>query len=771
MSRPPSSTRATAALLALALQAVPATSLAAPPDAAGGPAGEVVQSPDRTESPAAADRTESPAAVFRRLAESGELVRSVMLRDLGFGQPIVFSGTDAERQVFFGLPREVPIRGAEIDIVGSHLKGPEGRLNLVADIAGRPAAAFAFEGNEGDFRRTVPVPAPDAPDGFLRMGLRFAAVTSGDRCTDQRFIGNSVTIDPRTMLRYRIDPRDVANVRSAWSLLPYEAVVAVPDATLTRAQFDAALRVGLALHASGRKPVFVRMPAIGETVATGDIAVPEALGDVAAFRPFIDVPGEVEIRSAAERGAWHVLRAVAGRPPADIAVGGPDLRRAVASDVEALRAEIGRGDAGLLADFDRWVEGSMREPGKPGEASLSSSLVLGHPVIELDTESAPVSAALIGSRWLRLARSASLGVSLAEEGERSADYLPLSRLSGGFPAQAITDYGEWAISFTAAQLPPDRWPDAVELEMRVAPDSGDAAPVVSVLLNDTLLRAQKADDPSSVMRLSADIPRFLLGANNTLKIALQRGALAGDCKAVPRGYLAQVLPTSRLSLATASLDGQFFGLLPHFAKRGSTFVPPDYLDRPLESLPFVTAFLRSLSVTATSLRLSVAQPGGTIAPDSHFIAFGSGLEGARKGVRLSDDALVLAGGDGQPLVDLTGIGDVAVAQIAEIGKVQGVIVDTPAGRPLPEVRLDQLADGDVAVVDETGIIAEFGSAERRADALDRMLYEPAALFFRYREYIVAGLAVLAALITMRVVRTVVTRRKRRQAAADKPGHG
>lgn len=747
----PAAACATAALLAFCAHSAPAATA----DGAFGPAG--------------ADGTFSPAAVFQRLGESRELVRTVMLRDLGFGQPIVFGGSEAERQVFFGLPREIPVRKAEIDLFGSHLKAPDGRLTLVADIAGRPVATLGFEGSEGEFVRTIPVASPEAPDGFLRMGLRFAAVGTGDRCTDQRSIGNTVTIDPRTRLRYAVDARDVVDIRSAWRLLPYEATVAVPDGTLTQAQFDAALRVGLALHASGRKPVFVRMPEIGRSVSMAGIDVPAELAGIAAFLPFIDAAGEVWIRSEAERGAWHVLRAVAGRPPADLTIGGPGLRRAVLADVEALRAGIGSEDPAFLEAFDRWFEGSMREPGKPGEASLAASLVLGHPVIELDNEGAPVSAALLGSRWLRLARSASLDVRAAGEGERSADYLPLSRLAGSFGAQAVTDYGEWAISFTAAQLPPDRWPDALELEMRVSPDSGDAAPVVSVLLNDTLLRARKADDPSSVLRLSADIPRFLLGANNTLKIALQRGALAGDCRAVPRGYPAQVLPTSRLSLATAAPDGQFFGLLPHFANRGATFVPPSYLDRPQESLPFVTDFLRALSVTATSLRLSVAQPGGTIQPDTHFIAFGSGIEGVRKGVRIADDALVLTDGKGRPLVDLSGAGAVAVAQVAEIGKVQGVVIDTPPDQPLPRVRIDQLAEGDVAVVDATGIIAEFGSAERRADALDRMLHEPAALFFRYREYIFAGMAVLAALITMRVVRSVVTRRKRRQAGKAAPG--
>lgn len=721
----------------------------------------VGQAPAAAQPAAGPDRDGRPAErIFAALAARPTLTRTISLQDMGFLQPIVFSGADAERQIFFGVPREVPLLNAQVTLAGSHLKAPNGRMTMLAELGGRPVSTIDFEGGEGNFARPIPVPAAAQQDGYLRMGIKFTAMGTGDRCTDQRSIGNVVSLDPATRLTYQLDPRDVRSVRSAWSILPYDAKILMSGGPLTTAQYDAAARMALAVHASGRKPVFTALPEIGGWVPTGGLRGAEGLGDVAVFRKFIDAAGKARLDSPADRGAYMVLLALSGQSLGDIAVDSAAIRRIVDGDLAALRADLAKEAPTVAAAMDRWLAEAQRQPKAEGGENLTLALMLGYPQLQLDTETAPVSAALMGSRWQRLARSETLTVRTVKDAERAADHLPLSELSGSFAPQAITDYGEWAVSFSAAQLPPERWPTAVELEMRVAPDSADVSPVASVLLNDTLLRAQKVDPNSSVFRMTADIPSFLLGANNTLKIALQRGALAGDCKAVPRGYLAQLLPTSRVSLGKSSIDGQFFGLLPRFANAAAVYIPADYLKHPVDALPFTVAFMRALSITSSSLRLAAVDKDLPFKPDHAFVAFGSALKGVRAGVSVTGDRLTLAGDDKEVLLDLTGAGDVAVAQIGEINGTYGVLVDTSQGGPLPAVKVDQLANGDVAVVDGTGIVAELGAAERKAQAVERALYEPAALAYRYREYLIAGFSILFALVLMRGIRGVVTARKR-----------
>ena len=750
----PTATLLTAALLLAAGEANPQTIHQGKPAPAA-----MAQAPGRAAG--GLDVAGGPAErVFAALAAKPRLMRSTSLQDMGFLQPIIFTGADAERQIYFGVPREVPLIDAQVTLAGAHLKVPNGRMTMLAELGGRPVSTIDFEGGEGSFARALAIPPAAHQDGFLRLGVKFTAMGTGDRCTDQRSIGNVVSLDPATRLTYQVDPRDIRSVRAAWGILPYDAKILVSGGPLTTEQYDAAARMALAVHASGRKPVFVALPDIGSWVPTGSLRVAEELGDVAIFRKFIDAAGQARLDNPADRGAYMLLMALSGQSMGDIAIDSAAIQRTVDDDIEALRAKLGQEAPAVLAAMDRWLEVAHRRPKAGGGENLSLAFMLGFPQLQLDTETAPMSAALMGSRWHRLARSETLVVRAVKGTEHATDHLPLSELSGSFAPQAITDYGEWAVSFSAAQLPPERWPTTVDLEMRVAPDSADVAPVASVLLNDTLLRAQRVDPSSSVFRMTAEIPRYLLGANNTLKIALQRGPQAGDCKVVPRGYLAQLLPTSRVSLAKSSIDGQFFGLLPRFADAAAVYIPADYLKRPVEALPFTVAFMRALSITSSSLRLGVVDQAQPFKPDHAFVAFDSALPGVRAGVSVKDDRLTLTGDDKEVLLDMTGAGDVAVAQIGEIGGTYGVLVDTRPGGSLPPVKVDQLTNGDVAVVDSTGVIAELGAAERKAAAVERALYEPAALAYRYREYLIAGFSIIFALVLMRAIRSVVTARKR-----------
>lgn len=697
------------------------------------------------------------------------LERAFMLSDLNFATPIVFNGAEFSQQVFFQVPRDVPVHDVAVELEGTYLRGDHGASTFVASVNDIPAFAIEPKDASGEFKRTIPVPAANITEAFVKLDLRYSSIQSEDRCTDQRSIANIMTVSPKSLMRYRVDTRDVKDVRSAWGMLPQTPRIVIPAGAIDESHYAAALKLALAMSAMGRQPVIASLPAVGTEVDVAGLTVPANLSNIASFRSFI---GQTSVRLAneAQRGAYGLLQVLHGNSVGDIAIGANWLATQVEADLEDLKADAQLSGPAALSALNAYLAAVPTTASGDPKDNLLLERILGQPVITLSGD-ASRAASLLATQWARLANADGLDVTFAGAEAVDMNAIQLGEFGGNLAAQSIIQYGEWVTAFDAAQLPAGRWPSNIELEMRVSPDASDVAPLVTVMLNDVLLRAEKVDANDTTVRVNADVPPYLLASRNTLRIGLQRGPSGSDCRTLNRGYLAQILPTSRLILGNETIDAQFFGLKSQLANGALIAVPKDYLNTPTDSLPYVFQFLRELKVSSSSIRLRTVDDAASYRPDSAFVSFGIPLPGRRKNLQVANNALVLTDETGLPIANVAGAREAAVVQIVSLGAVGGLSVNSTTGKPIPTIKVNDLGEGDVAIYDASGRIGDLGAGEFRLSEIRRALVQPSALFNRYSIWIASGLAVLFAMLVMSGVRAFVVARKRRrlaEKAAEQP---
>ncbi len=697
------------------------------------------------------------------------LERSFELSDLNFANPLIFSGAEYGQQIFFAIPRDVRVHDVAIDIDGNYLRSDLGHSAFVASVNDIPGFAIEPEDSSGAFTRTIQVAEGQLTEPFVKLDLRYSSIVSEDRCTEQRSIANVITVSPHSKLRYRVNAADVKDVRSAWGMLPSRPTILIPAGAIDESHYAAALKLALAMSAAGRQPRIVTAPVVGETVDVSGFTVPADLARIAAFHAF-DGQEKVKLANQAERGAYALLGVLHGRSTGEVAIGAQWLSAQITADIAALSADAeqagpdaARALAGLLAELPNAAAGGADD-------NLTLETILGQPVITL-TNDASRAASLLATQWSRLANAEGLDVAFAGTEPAAMNAIQLGEFGGNLSAQSIIQYGEWVTAFDAAQLPAGRWPSNIELEMRVSPDASDVAPLVTIMLNDVLLRAEKVNANDETVRINADVPPYLLASRNTLRVSLQRGPSSGDCRTLNRGYLAQILPTSRLVLGNETIDGQFFGLKSKLANGALIAVPKAYLATPTQSLPYVFQFLRELKVSSSSIRLRTVDDAVSYRPEATFVSFGVPLPGKRKNLQVADNSLLLTDETGLPIANVKGARDAAVVQIVSLGEVAGLSVNSTTGKPIPGIQVSDLGEGDVAIYDASGRIGDLGAGEFRMAEIKRALLSPSALFHRYSIWIMTGVGILLTMLVMSGTRAFVVARKRSAAEGRRKKDG
>ena len=268
----------------------------------------------------AAEPTTQKDAIERRLAAGPEkwfptASRTFSLGDVGFNAPLLFNGAESDRQIFFPIPRDLPLQSAEINLAATYVRSNIGHMTFLTSLNETPVFAFEPANAEGAIQRTLQVPVGEtrARADFITLGLKYSAITSENRCSEQRSIANVVTVNPATALHYNIASKDIADVGTAWRILPQTTRILLPTRTLTADEYRTALRIAIALADARRKSQFVTLPNIGDTVEGVSIAAPGALARTRAFAKFNATP--VKLESAADRAAYGILISMQGQAP------------------------------------------------------------------------------------------------------------------------------------------------------------------------------------------------------------------------------------------------------------------------------------------------------------------------------------------------------------------------------------------------------------------------------------------------------------------------
>ncbi len=90
-----------------------------------------------------------------------------------------------------------------LDDVSAH----EAKRSLEILVNDRSAAAIALDGKSMGRQVRVPLRAPRAARGFLKLTFLYSGAATQDRCIDVRYVGDSLTVRPESAVEIEIGSR------------------------------------------------------------------------------------------------------------------------------------------------------------------------------------------------------------------------------------------------------------------------------------------------------------------------------------------------------------------------------------------------------------------------------------------------------------------------------------------------------------------------------------------------------------------------------------
>ncbi|MDW8313929.1 MAG: cellulose biosynthesis cyclic di-GMP-binding regulatory protein BcsB [Rhodovarius sp.] len=193
------------------------------------------------------------------------ILRRIGLPDLGFQDGLVLEGLGTSRDVFFPVPRDLPVLEARLVLRAETTSLFTGRRGLSVLVNGRPVLTRPLR--DGGERIEVSIPLDEADlargNGFLRVTLRSSGALTDNRCLDLRLAGEQIAILEGTHLELRLPADAQPSAASLLQIMPREVVVLTRPGPLQPVEAAAALAAGHALAAAGRRVSFSTLAAAG----------------------------------------------------------------------------------------------------------------------------------------------------------------------------------------------------------------------------------------------------------------------------------------------------------------------------------------------------------------------------------------------------------------------------------------------------------------------------------------------------------------------------
>jgi hypothetical protein len=164
-------------------------------------------------------------------------------------------------------------------------------------------------------------------------------------------------------------------------------------------------------------------------------------------------------------------------------------------------------------------------------------------------------------------------------------------------------------------------------------------------------------------------------------------------------------------LKKAASSDDFTGMVARYATGAHVMVPASFLGDAVNSLPLVIRMAATTGVSPLQARFTAVSNGATEKPDGPFLAMELPFKDAKSKVKLEGGRLVMSADTDKAILDVTGLNNVGVVEIIEVGGDRGIVYrrvgpEQPAmGKPM------LLARGDVAVLGSNGLLAEINTAD------------------------------------------------------------
>jgi hypothetical protein len=654
----------------------------------------------------------SVADAFRKLNADASVARTVSLAELGFA-PIVLGNADTTREIALPVPPNVPLANATLQMDASFVRADGGRTTLILSLDGFPASARPVTADRGDGSITLAVDGSPRPNGMVRFNVDWrTAVTRENACSDTRTPGNLLRIEPTTRISYRFDASALQDIPSAWAALPATPVVLVTSNQLSAQAYDAAWRVGVALERAGKHPRIRVLPAVGDTVDLGDIAVSAVLKRVPAFAAIAD-GGRRKIRDIAEVGALIALGA-AGPVQADIVIGDRSAPGLLKQALDALRTQL---PAESVDAFDQWRERALDGWAKQLAAGqVRVATAFGRPAV-IVAQDAGADAAALFAQASRQPGTAPINVISGDDPRADVSAVSLKYLGAKPATLDVLSRADWTMGFPIGAVSGDgRSPSALVIDVAAAPGAARYSPVASVFVNDVLIAARELDATGRRERIVAPIPRYALSAQNEVRVSFVRQPASDRCRELPQPYPVSVLASSHMLLDKSQPGPDFSGLVTRLSNGASLVVPVAYLHDAQGTLPRVISLAASVGLPPARARFDALADDGPQKIKGPFLALDIALKDVDSEVRVEAGHLYTQG-SGRPLLDVGGLPRAGIVEVVKQGSSWGALYRTLGVRgPSPD-RAMQLSQGNVAVLSAGGLRAEINTWDPTGQAL------------------------------------------------------
>jgi hypothetical protein len=636
------------------------------------------------------------------------LLVGVPLADVGFPNGFRLSNLGGRREVYIPVPQGIELSLADLVLSYDDVSAHDARRSLEIMVNDRSVSALALDGKSAARTARIPFANAVVREGFLKITFLYSGAATQDRCIDVRYVGDSITVRPESIVEFEIGITGIANITPTAALMPKDVAILLSNVTPTPADIAAALSLSRSLSATGRHVTFYH----------GVNTMP-ALVDPENRRRWV--------RGLVVVGAYN---RIADR-----------LDRAVPTT------------AGMKGSIDT-------------NQGISAARIGGTPVLLLTDPSSPRAGRLLENPSLAALRdtaSASVGPTSTSNGSTirvSFDELGL------VPAQAeVFGRADLAVAIATRSLPIGTRPSRLNLDVMVAPDGAGEKAVVSAFVNERFLASSVAaiGEPT---RLDFALPDGLVGSVANIRTVVQRRSAQADCRFEPQGYPAEILGSSSIILSAADPTAKDFSdLATLWAKRVEILLPYEISADPLKTITAVANVLNALSKETAPIEVRYLEVGAAAAPGAPFIAVSNiAPVGTDQRVHFDRGRVTITDRAGNSLLDIGGLTSGAVAQIVTSNTYSGLwIRSLSLDGSLPAAPAVNLNRGDVALLDKTGVALAL-STER--DTLLQVSYVDQRSFLtnldQFRPWILGGIWVMVTLTVLVVLQRIY---RRRHAAA------
>lgn len=701
---------------------------------------------------------------IRQLGAGDSLKRSVALRDLGITAPVVLAGT-ASQDFYLPVPYGVPLMDASIAFEGRYLKGEPGATSMVLSLNGVPSVSQMIPDGDGAVQRALAVSQPSRAENFVRLGVNLHNKIGVRRCEEDQSLANSITISPQTRLNYRINEEGVRSIGDVWSALPSNVSVLVVGQSLEKTSFDSAWRIGTSVLRGGKRLTVRALPAVGDVIDTREVNVPATLASSPVFAVFKASATPLKIANSAQLGALMVL----GAPQVygDIVVADKAMQQQVAAALDALQAQL-TGDADASEALKQWRVKRMPVASEALASKQIRVLPMGRQLaLGVAADAGTQLAGLQEAGLQRLLTSSTVTVAAAQPADWDEKKgIRLTSLGAVGDSFDVFAKGEWTVNFPLSAVSTQgKMPSEVTLFIAAAPGASTTKPVATVYWNGALLVAKQLDADGHPERLTARIPSYALGVNNTLRVSVQRQPYSADCNELPQAYPASVLPAfSYVTPGDVHPDGTFVGLLPLLAAKSQLLVPDVYLAASPASVERIASITAASGLSASQAELVIAKADASVKPSKPFVSMDVALADAKPQVTVTGGRQLQIRGKEVSWLDITGLKQLASVEVVKSGGQPGVLWHAIGEwtRGVNEPFL--LNRGDVAVIGNDGPLAWLDSSNPDANIPADVRRSP---LYEWRQYMSWGVpAIVLGLLLLALLFLVAWRVSRKHRTHD-----